>query len=378
MNALQVSFFADPRRRAPEQLLCAWPSLVDIAESAATAGGRITVVQASHVPGHIERNGVDYFFMAPPPAQPLAQSPDFVARLADLAPQVIHVHGLGFARDVIALRELAPRTPVLLQDHADRAPRFWRRGAWRRGLAAASGVSFCAREQAAEFARRGLLPSHLTVFEIPESTSGFEPGDRETARAACGIAGDPCVLWVGHLNRNKDPLTVLAGVSAALDKLPRLQLWCAFGTAPLLDEVRARIEADPRMRERVHLLGCVPHAQVETLMRAADLFVLGSHREGSSFSVIEALATGLTPVVTDIPSLRALTGDGTVGQLWRCGDAQSMGLALVRAAARIGFAERARTRQYFEANLSRQAVGQRFAAAYESLIRGSSQHHACP
>ena len=371
IHALQVSFFADPRRRAPEQLLTEWHSLVDVAESAMTAGVRTTVIQASHVPGHIQRNGVNYFFMSPPAAESLARSPDFAARLAELAPQVIHVHGLGFARDVVALRELAPRTPMLLQDHADRAPRFWRRGSWRRGVAAANGVSFCAREQAREFSRRGLLPSHVEVFEIPESTSGFAPGDRAAARATTGLSGDPCLLSVAHLDRNKDPLTVLAGVAAALDKLPGLQLWLCFGAAPLFDEVRASIDADPRLRECVHLLGRVPHERVETLMRAADLFVLGSHREGSSFSLIEALATGLPPVVTDIPSLRALTGDGSVGELWRCGDAQSLAAALIRAAGRVGDAERARTRWHFEANLSREAVGRSFAAAYQSLIQQS-------
>jgi len=376
MNALQISFFPDSRRRAREQLLSDWPSLVDIAESAAATGAQIAVIQASHVPGHIERNGINYFFMAPQATQSLARKPEFIARLTDLSPQVIHVHGLGFARDVVALREVAPRTPMLLQDHADRPPRIWRRARWRRGVAAASGISFCARAQAAEFSRRGLLPSHVELFEIPESTSRFTPGDQSTARAATRLAGDPCVLWVGHLDRNKDPLTVLAGVAAALDELPRLQLWCCFGSAPLFDEVRACIDADARLRERVHLLGRVPHHKIQTLMRAADLFVLGSHREGSSFSLIEALATGLTPVVTDIPSLRALTGDGSVGELWRCGDAQSLRAALIRAAAQTGDAERARTRQHFDANLSHAAVGRRFVAAYESLIEGHAHAHS--
>jgi hypothetical protein len=138
INALQLSFFADARRRTGEQLLVDWHSLVDVAESAATAGVRINVIQASHEPGHIERNGVNYFFMAPPATGSLVGSPGFIARLNELAPQVIHIHGLGFARDVIALREVVPRTPLLLQDHADRPPHFWRRSYWRRGIAAAN------------------------------------------------------------------------------------------------------------------------------------------------------------------------------------------------------------------------------------------------
>ena len=60
-------------------------------------------------------------------------------------------------------------------------------------------------------------------------------------------------------------------------------------------------------------------------MRAADVFVLGSHREGSGYSLIEALACGLPPVVTDIPSFRSLTAAGAVGALWPCGDARALG-----------------------------------------------------
>src|SRR4029079_8491073 len=114
---------------------------------------------------------------------------------------------------------------------------------------------------------------------------------------------------------------------------PGLQLWCCYGASPLLGDVRARISSDPRLRERVHLLGHVPHERIEALMRAADVFVLGSHREGSSFATIEALATGLTPVVTAIPSLRALAGDA--GSYWQPGNSASLSAALVSASGNL-------------------------------------------
>jgi glycosyltransferase involved in cell wall biosynthesis len=213
-----------------------------------------------------------------------------------------------------------------------------------------------------------LVHRDTAVFEIPESTSAFTPGDARDSRAATGMRGDPAVLWVGHLDRNKSPLTVLDGVAAAARDLPDLQLWCCFGAAPLLAAVQARIARDPLLRERVHLLGRVPHERVEELMRAADLFVLGSHREGSSFSLIEALATGLTPVVTDIPSLRALTGNGTVGALWRCGDSGALAGALRSAAAGLGPDSRAAVRAHFDAHLSSTAIGRKFTTAYRELL----------
>src|SRR3546814_18904766 len=88
-----------------------------------------------------------------------------------------------------------------------------------------------------------------------------------------------------------------------------LRLWCGFGSAPLIGEVQDLSRARPKLAGRVHLLGKVPQAHVEALMRAADLFVSGSRAEGCGYSLLEALACGATPVVTDIPAFRALTGD---------------------------------------------------------------------
>ncbi len=365
---MQVSFFVDEQRRPPEALLREWHSLVDIALAVASAGVRVTVVQASTVPGKVMRDGVDFLFL-PPDKQSglLTRSASFAELLRSRAPDVIHVHGLGFGREVLGLRALVPTAPIFRQDHADRPPRFWRRSTWRSAAAATAGISFCARAQADPFDRANLLPPHVQIFEIPESTSSFSPGDSGVARAATGLHGDPAVLWVGHLDRNKDPLTVFAGVAEAARSLSGLQLWCCFGSAPLLPAVQAQIAGDPVLRDRVHLLGRVPHEQIRQLMRAADLFVLGSHREGSSFSLIEALATGLTPVVTDIPSLRVLTGNGAVGVLWPCGDAGALCDGLKVAAAALSPSKRAAVRAYFDDQLSSAAIGRKFAGAYRAL-----------
>jgi glycosyltransferase involved in cell wall biosynthesis len=104
-------------------------------------------------------------------------------------------------------------------------------------------------------------------------------------------------------------------------------------------------------------------------MRAADMFVLGSHREGGSSALVEAMATGVTPVVTDIPSSRVLTGNGAVGALWPCGDWRALGTALQRCAATQGPATRARVRAHFDAHLSSAAVGRKLAAAYALIER---------
>ena len=123
----------------------------------------------------------------------------------------------------------------------------------------------------------------------------------------------------------------------------------------MLGEVRARLGGDPRLAGRVHLLGRVPHAQVETLLRASDLYVSGSRAEGSGYAAIEAMACGVTPVLTDIPAFRALTDDGRIGRLWPCGDAQRLAEALLLEATKPTSPERVRA--HFDARLSFDAVG---------------------
>lgn len=369
MNIAQIGCFSDPRRRVPGQLLEAWPTLVDVAESVAGCGARVSVIQASEHSQCIDRNGVSYHFVPfGGPSSPLRAESAAGALIRQLAPDAFHVHGLGFPRHVLALAGLAPGVPILLQDHANRLPRLWRRAAWRRCAPLVGGVAFCSRDQARPFLNAGLLHPRTPVFEIPESTSRFAPGSQEAARRALGLSGDPLLLWVGHLNENKDPLTVLAGVSQAARELPGLQLWCCFGTAPLLRRVQRRVRADPSLRGRVHLLGRVPHERVEQLMRAADAFVLGSHREGSGYSLIEALACGLPPVVTNIPSFRALTGGGAVGMLWEPGNPRSLCAALLALRPRADAELRAGVRAHFDRELSFGAVGRKLGAAYGGLL----------
>lgn len=367
-HAVQISFFSDPAGRSPAELLCAWPTMPAVAEAAREAGVRVSVVQASSHAQLLKRNSVDYHFL------PFGEAPatNAGAALAELLPglaaDLFHVHGLGFPRHVLSLAALAPAVPIVLQDHADRVPRMWRRPLWRRGLAAATGVTFCTPAHAQPFVRAGLIRAGTHLYSLPESTSPFTPGDRERARHATCLAGEPAALWVGHLDPNKDPLTVLEGVSLATRALPGLQLYCCFGTAPLMREVRARIAGDAALRGRVHLLGSVPHAAIEELMRAADLFVLGSHRESTGYSLIEALSCGLPPVVTDIPSFRSLTADGRIGALWRCDDPRSLCEALLSVAARADSRARLEARAHFERELSFEALGSKLAAMYRDLL----------
>jgi hypothetical protein len=178
---MQVNFFEDPERRPPEELLQAWPAMTEIAIAPASCGASITVVQRSHRKAEFERDGVHYRFA---PA-----GDDLAATLRQTRADVVHVHGLGFSAEIAALARWRPDAPLLLQDHADRVPRLWRRRAWRRGVTVAAGFAFCSVAQAEPFRAAGLIRADQRVYPIAESTSRFLPGDRGGRRSRRAVGG---------------------------------------------------------------------------------------------------------------------------------------------------------------------------------------------
>ncbi len=81
----------------------------------------------------------------------------------------------------------------------------------------------------------------------------------------------------------------------------------------------------------------------------------------------EAMACGVVPIVTDIPSFRMMTDGGTIGGLFPPGDVD----ALVRVAMRVFSADREEQAQnavdYFKARLSFRAIADELLALYEEL-----------
>lgn len=352
----------------PDKLLDAWPTLGDVVMAVARAGATVSVIQSFDRDAELVRDGVRFRFVAEPalPGKTIGVMPWRVARsVREQAPDVIHVNGLDFAWHIRALCGIG--VPVLAQDHASVPDARCIRRRW--GLAKVAGVAFTDARQAEPFFARGCFRPGLPVYPVPESSTHFTPGDVDEARAATGMYGDPAVLWVGRLDANKDPLTILDAVERAARDLPEIQLWCGFHEQPLLEDVRARLARSPDLAARVHLLGRVPHQTIQTLSRAADFFTLASHREGSGYSVIEALACGATPIVTDIAAFRGLTRDGRAGKLIPTGDAAAFAQALVELASQPRDRLRRRAIDHFRRELSFDVIGRRLCEIYETLVR---------
>lgn len=83
--------------------------------------------------------------------------------------------------------------------------------------------------------------------------------------------------------------------------------------------------------EKVTFPGRVSQADLPRFYRAADLYISASHTDGSSISLLEALACGIPALVSDIPGNREWVLPGVQGWLFPDGDGSELAQAILRA-----------------------------------------------
>ncbi len=70
-----------------------------------------------------------------------------------------------------------------------------------------------------------------------------------------------------------------------------------------------------KIKDKVRFLGKVPGGDLLQIFQTSDIYISTSLSDSSSVSLLEAMACGLAPIVTDIPGNREWIGDGKNGYL---------------------------------------------------------------
>ena len=379
MRVAIVNYVWDADLDSPDALLDRFFTLTGWAGAVRDAGAEPIVFQRFSANADVERHGVTYRFCADHgPAHPprrFTRAAPLHDAIASARPDVVHVNSVLHPSLVRALRAILPATSrLVVQDHGGvnpaTAPVLARR-AIRRGLDATDGLVLAAAGQEDAWRRAAMLPDHVRVFDVMEGSTTFSPRSRDEARRGGGVSGSPALLWVGRLTVNKDPQTVLRGFEAFAVRHPDARLTMVYGTGELEHAVRQSVVSSRVLSARVQVAGRVPHERLPAFYSAADMFVLGSHYEGSGYAAIEAMACSALPILTDIPSFRSLTGGGRAGELWPPGDADGLVRALERGLARVSDASRRAVRDHFEQSFSWQAIGRRAVEVYHLVASGA-------
>lgn len=287
--------------------------------------------------------------------------------VSNLKPDFVIVQGLHHPLQLIQLRFILPlKTRIIAQHHAEVPFTGLKKIGQKIADFLIDAYLFASRDLGMDWVKKGNIGSQEKVHEVMEISSFFYPMDRETAKSKTLVSGEFVFLWVGRLNANKDPLTVVkAFLRFSLD-YPTVNLYMIFHTDELLADIKELISNHPN-KDKIELVGKIPHEDLQYWFNSADFVVSGSHYEGSGTAVCEAMSCGCIPILTDIFSFRTMTDNGKCGILYEPGNEDALYYAL-RLSQKIDMEQKRKlTLEQFETNLSFSAIAGRIQRIANSL-----------
>jgi len=163
--------------------------------------------------------------------------------------------------------------------------------------------------------------------------------------------------------------TLLEAFTLAAQTEPRLRL-LLLGAGSDSERV-LRLLGQGRFNELIYVAGHVMSEDIVPYFQAADVYLSCARSDGTSVSLLEALAIGLPVVVTDQPSNRTWVQPEMNGWFGKTGDANSFAAMLLKAVQLSPSERRAiqqRNRQVVEERADWNRNVERLFAAYASLI----------
>lgn len=349
-----------------------YPTIYGWCKALVDLGLQVSVYHRFNKNYFFKQDGVDYFLVKDNLRYDLKwyQTPSAFHKKVDQDKHdIIHVNSFNYAYQAYLLKSKLPQSKIVIQHHAENPKNSIKKNITRYFSSSLDGFIFSSKEIYDEWVKDRVILQNKKFAEIMEGSSDFTFRNRDEMRIKTGLLGKPIILWVGRLDENKDPITVLSGFLKLLNDFPEAKLYLIFSEDTLKEQVVSFIEQNLPLRDSVKLIGSINHKEICNYYNSADYFVLGSHYEGSGFSLVEAMSCGVIPIVTDIPAFRMITNGGKIGGLWKCGDADSFYNIAKKIIQKPIKVESKKALDFFSDNLSYTAIGKKAKAFYESLMR---------
>ena len=281
--------------------------------------------------------------------------PDFEAVLNEVAPDLVHagpVQSCGF------MTALAGFHPFLVMSwgsdilvDADRND-FWK---WMTCYALKhSDMLLCDCGAVRNRAQELVSYSDEQIIEFPWGVDldRFVPSaDSTEFRKTMGWEDSFLILSTRSWEKGYGIDSLLEAFRRAYNMNPKLRLML-LGTGSLRSIVEQYVN-DYGLNDVIYRPGIVSHDQMVEYFRTADLYMSCSHSDGSSISLLEAMASGLSALVTDVGGNREWVAQGENGWLAPMDDVEAFALGLLKA-SNMGLDERKRI-----SSINRKVVGKR-------------------
>lgn len=137
------------------------------------------------------------------------------------------------------------------------------------------------------------------------------------------------IVSTRHLEEVYDPATMLRGFAIALRTNPTLTL-TVVGGGRLLEPMR-QLAVQLGVSGNVQFTGPLDNRDVRKILSTCGTYVSASIADGTSVSLLEAMAFGCLPVLSDIPANREHIRHGESGLLFPPGDERLLASAILAA-----------------------------------------------
>ena len=248
-------------------------------------------------------------------------------------PRVSVVHAHNFVPNYYAAAALlgaSPR-PTLVGTCHDMGTRLSNRKLrwmYRLSLLRTSRVAMVGKQVHDHYIASGVVSSadaEIVLNGIPVDRFVGTAERRREARSVLGIPADvPVIGCVGRMVPLKNQRSVLASMPALLQSHPLLRL-VMVGEGVLESELRAQASS-LNVAGHIDFLG--KRSDVADLLPAFDIFALPSLTEGLSIALLEACATGVSVVATNVGGNPEIIKDGLTGILVPADDGAALSVAL--------------------------------------------------
>ena len=183
----------------------------------------------------------------------------------------------------------------------------------------------------------GASPARIRVIHNAIDRDQFKPMSQSDARHKLKLPFDaPLIVSIGHLIFRKRHHVLLSAFAEVLDKHKGARLLVIGGTSfePNYTRQLKKQAQELGVAGSVEFIGNVDADRIADYLGAADVFALGTQREGCCNAVLEALACGIPVVTTPVGDNSWFVKEGRNGYLVQVDDVGAMANALSQTLAR--------------------------------------------
>lgn len=160
-------------------------------------------------------------------------------------------------------------------------------------------------------------PAHVEIIAPGVDHARFNSAGRDSAKAALRLTTNNMVLFAGRIQPLKGADLALAAFAALQHTDTTL---CIVGEPSgaegdaEFNQLKGFVAAHG-LADRVRFVGSVPHDELASYYRAADVCVVPSHTESFGLVALEAASCGTPVVAASVGGLRSIVDDGQTGFL---------------------------------------------------------------